>query len=172
MRHRQRPALLPGDRHQPRRPSDPARQEARPAHHGDRHRQDRCRLPDLLEALEHALEPHRRAPPAEDSLPGRPEHPDRRPEGQDLSPFGDARWKIENGEVIKGREMYFAIYQALAKDEHRPGLYREYRPDFFDLIIVDECHRGSASDESNWREILILQAGLPARYDRDAAARG
>jgi type I restriction enzyme, R subunit len=50
--------------------------------------------------------------------------------------------------------MYFAIYQALAKDERRPGLYREYPRDFFDLIIVDECHRGSARDESNWREIL------------------
>ena len=69
--------------------------------------------------------------------------------------------------------MYFAIYQAIAKDERRPGLYREYAPDFFDLIIVDECHRGSASDESNWREILrILRAGLPARHDGDAAARG
>jgi type I restriction enzyme, R subunit len=50
--------------------------------------------------------------------------------------------------------MYFAIDQAIAKDEHRPGLYKEYSKDFFDLIIVDECHRGSAKDESNWREIL------------------
>jgi type I restriction enzyme R subunit len=50
--------------------------------------------------------------------------------------------------------MYFAIYQAIARDERRPGLYREYSPDFFDLIIVDECHRGSASDLSSWREIL------------------
>ncbi|MGH8545006.1 MAG: EcoAI/FtnUII family type I restriction enzme subunit R, partial [Gammaproteobacteria bacterium] len=58
------------------------------------------------------------------------------------------------GEVNKGREMYFAIYQAIAKDEHRPGLYKEYAKDFFDLIIVDECHRGSAKDDSNWREIL------------------
>ena len=36
----------------------------------------------------------------------------------------------------------------------RPGLYKEFPRDFFDLIIVDECHRGSARDESNWREIL------------------
>ena len=50
--------------------------------------------------------------------------------------------------------MYFAIYQAIAEDENRPGLYREYAPDFFDLIIVDECHRGSARDESSWRDIL------------------
>ena len=56
------------------------------------------------------------------------------PKDKTFAPFGDARWKIENGEVSKGREMYFAIYQAIAKDERRPGLYREYaagllRPD-------------------------------------------
>ena len=50
--------------------------------------------------------------------------------------------------------MYFATYQAIAKDEHRPGLYRDYNPEFFDLVVIDECHRGSARDESNWREIL------------------
>ena len=66
------------------------------------------------------------------------------PKDKIFTPFGDARWKIENGEVNKGREMYFAIYQAIAKDERRPGLYREYARNFFDLIIVDECHRGSA----------------------------
>ena len=52
------------------------------------------------------------------------------------------------------REMYFATYQSIAKDERRPGLYKEFARDFFDLIIVDECHRGSAREESNWREIL------------------
>jgi type I restriction enzyme R subunit len=76
------------------------------------------------------------------------------PKDKTFAPFGDARWKIENGQAIKSREMYFAIYQAIAKDQHRPGLYKEYAPDFFDLIVVDECHRGSARDESNWREIL------------------
>ena len=76
------------------------------------------------------------------------------PKDKIFAPFGEARHKIENGEAVKSREMYFAIYQAIAKDERRPGLYREYNPDFFDLIIVDECHRGSARDESNWREIL------------------
>ena len=75
------------------------------------------------------------------------------PKDKQFAPFGDARWKIQ-GEAIKSREMYFATYQAIAKDERRPGLYREYSPEFFDLIIVDECHRGSAKDESNWREIL------------------
>ena len=75
------------------------------------------------------------------------------PKDKQFAPFGDARWKIQ-GETIKSREMYFATYQAIAKDERRPGLYREYSPDFFDLIVVDECHRGSAKDDSNWREIL------------------
>jgi type I restriction enzyme R subunit len=75
------------------------------------------------------------------------------PKDKVFAPFGEARHKIE-GEAVKSREMYFAIYQAMAKDERRPGLYREYPRDFFDLIIVDECHRGSARDESNWREIL------------------
>jgi type I restriction enzyme, R subunit len=76
------------------------------------------------------------------------------PKDKIFGSFGDARWKIENGEANKGREMYFAIYQSIAKDERRPGLYKEYAADFFDLVIVDECHRGSARDESNWREIL------------------
>ena len=76
------------------------------------------------------------------------------PKDKTFTPFGDARWKIEGGVANKSREMYFAIYQAIAKDENRPGLYREYAPDFFDLIIVDECHRGSARDEGNWRDIL------------------
>lgn len=71
-----------------------------------------------------------------------------------FSVFGDARHKIEGGEVVKSREMYFAIYQALAEDERRQGLFRQYPADFFDLIIVDECHRGSARDESSWRAIL------------------
>ncbi|PLY15321.1 MAG: DEAD/DEAH box helicase [Sedimenticola sp.] len=88
------------------------------------------------------------------------------PKDKTFAPFGDARHKIE-GEAIKSREMYFAIYQAIAKDTRRPGLYREYPRNFFDLIIVDECHRGSARDDSNWREILeyfepAFQLGMTA----------
>jgi type I restriction enzyme R subunit len=89
------------------------------------------------------------------------------PKDKVFAPFGDARCKIENGIATKSREMYFAIYQAIARDERRAGLYREYDPGFFDLIIVDECHRGSANDESNWREILeyfqpAIQIGMTA----------
>jgi len=76
------------------------------------------------------------------------------PKDKDFLPFGDARMKIENGEANKSRQMYFAIYQAIAKDERRPGLYKDFGEDFFDLIVIDECHRGSASDDSNWRDIL------------------
>ena len=68
--------------------------------------------------------------------------------------------------------MYFAIYQALAEDERRAGLFKEFPPDFFDLIIVDECHRGSARDDSSWRvDPRIFRARLPARHDGHAAAR-
>ena len=88
------------------------------------------------------------------------------PKDKRFTQFGDARWKIQ-GEAVKSREMYFATYQAIAKDERRPGLYREFSPDFFDLVIVDECHRGSAADESNWREMLdyfspAFQLGMTA----------
>ena len=76
------------------------------------------------------------------------------PKDKTFSPFGDARWKIEGGKVTHSRELYFATYQSIAKDENRPGLYKEFEKNFFDLIIVDECHRGSARDDSNWREIL------------------
>jgi len=62
-------------------------------------------------------------------------------------------------------------YQAIAKDQRRPGLYKEFPRDFFDLIVVDECHRGSARDDSNWREILeyfepAYQLGMTATPKR------
>ncbi len=76
------------------------------------------------------------------------------PKDKIFAPFGDARHKLEGGVAVFSRQMYFATYQSIARDERRPGLYKEFPPDFFDLIIVDECHRGSAKDESNWREIL------------------
>jgi type I restriction enzyme R subunit len=89
------------------------------------------------------------------------------PKDKIFAPFGDARHKITGGDARKGREMYFSTYQAIAHDEVRPGLYREFPSDFFDLVIVDECHRGSARDESNWREILeyfepAVQLGMTA----------
>jgi type I restriction enzyme R subunit len=86
--------------------------------------------------------------------------------------FGDARKKIESGEIVQSREIYFAIYQALAEDERREGLFKSFAPDFFDLVIVDECHRGSARDDSSWRVILeyfkpAVQLGMTATPLRD-----
>ena len=94
------------------------------------------------------------------------------PKDKTFAPFGDARHKIASGEIVFSREMYFAIYQALAEDERREGLFRDYPPDFFDLIIVDECHRGSARNDSSWRAILehfkpAFQLGMTATPLRD-----
>lgn len=95
------------------------------------------------------------------------------PKEKDFAPFGDARWKIEGGNISLGRQMYFAIYQALtALDENGQPLFRRFAPDFFDLIIVDECHRGSARDESSWRDILdyfapAFKIGMTATPRRD-----
>ena len=94
------------------------------------------------------------------------------PKDKTFSAFGDARHKIEGGLVVHSRELYFATYQSIAKDERRPGLYKEFAPDFFDLIIVDECHRGSAKEDSNWRDILeyfapAYQLGMTATPLRD-----
>ena len=93
------------------------------------------------------------------------------PMAKDFSPFGDARAKI-SGAAVKSRDMYFAIYQAIARDEQRPGLYRDYPRDFFDLVIIDECHRGSALEGGNWREILewfgpAVQIGMTATPRRE-----
>ncbi len=94
------------------------------------------------------------------------------PKDKTFSAFGDARHKIEGGLVVHSRELYFATYQSIAKDANRPGLYKEFAPDFFDLIIVDECHRGSAKEDSNWRDILehfapAYQLGMTATPLRD-----
>jgi type I restriction enzyme R subunit len=69
-----------------------------------------------------------------------------------FAPFGDARHKIAGGDTSQGRDMYFGIYQALTTASG--DVFRQYRPDFFDLIIIDECHRGSSRDESAWRAVL------------------
>lgn len=75
------------------------------------------------------------------------------PKVKTFSPFGEALKKIE-GEIVMSRDIYFSTYQSLSSDSRRTGLFKQYPNNFFDLIIVDECHRGSARDESSWREIL------------------
>lgn len=82
-------------------------------------------------------------------------------------------WKLQGGEAKAGREIYFALYQQLADSGEDPnGMFREFAPDFFDLVIVDECHRGSAKTESSWRAILnhfapAAQLGMTATPKRD-----
>jgi type I restriction enzyme, R subunit len=94
------------------------------------------------------------------------------PKDKTFSAFGDARHKIEGGNAVFSREMYFATYQSIAEDENRPGLYKEFARDFFDLVIVDECHRGSAKEKSSWRQILeyfepAYQLGMTATPKRE-----
>jgi type I restriction enzyme R subunit len=88
-----------------------------------------------------------------------------------FSPMGQALHKIK-GKATKSREVYFALYQALANPITGKNLYEEYPKDFFDLIIVDECHRGSANEEGSWRKILnyfdsATQIGMTATPKRD-----
>lgn len=68
---------------------------------------------------------------------------------QDFSPFRDKMTKIQNRNMDSSYEIYMALYQQLvSSDESKPNPYTEFQPTFFDLIIVDECHRGSAKDDS------------------------
>src|SRR5690606_35689638 len=73
----------------------------------------------------------------------------------DFSPFGnDIMHIIKNRKIDKSYQIYFALYQGLTSNEEEKNAYREFSRDFFDLIVVDECHRGSASEASAWREVL------------------
>jgi type I restriction enzyme R subunit len=88
--------------------------------------------------------------------------------------FGrDAVWKLQ-GAAKTGREIFFALYQAIGDvaGAEAGGIFRDYPSDYFDLIVVDECHRGSARDESSWRAILehfssATQLGMTATPLRD-----
>ena len=88
---------------------------------------------------------------------------------------GSPIWKLQ-GEAKSGREVYFGLYQQLADSgADLNGMFRQFAPDFFDLVIVDECHRGSARAESSWRAILdhfspATQLGMTATPRRDETA--
>ena len=86
---------------------------------------------------------------------------------QDFAPFGEAMHKITNREVKKNYEIYLALYQAVTGVEEAKQVFRQFPPDFFDLVVIDECHRGSAAEDSAWRTILeyfssATQIGLTA----------
>jgi type I restriction enzyme R subunit len=72
----------------------------------------------------------------------------------DFKPFGGAMTKITNRKVDKSYEIYLALYQAVSGTEETDDIFRQFSRDFFDLIVIDECHRGSAADDSSWRRIL------------------
>lgn len=72
----------------------------------------------------------------------------------DFKPFGQAMTKITNRTIDKSFEIYLSLYQAVTGSEEERNIYREFTPDFFDLVVIDECHRGSAAENSAWREIL------------------
>ena len=73
----------------------------------------------------------------------------------DFSPFGnDIMHIIKNRKIDKSYQIYFALYQGLTSNDETKNAYKEFSRDFFDLIVVDECHRGSASEASAWREVL------------------
>lgn len=72
----------------------------------------------------------------------------------DFQPFGQAMTKITGRTVDPAYEIHLALYQALTGPEEEQKAYKQVKPDFFDLIVIDECHRGSAAEDSAWREIL------------------
>lgn len=85
----------------------------------------------------------------------------------DFKPFGSAMTKISKRQVNKSYEIYLSLYQAVTGTEEEQNIYKQFSPEFFDLIVIDECHRGSAAENSNWRRILeyfsaASQIGLTA----------
>ena len=72
----------------------------------------------------------------------------------DFKPFGAAMTKISKRQIDKSYEIYLSLYQAVTGTEETQNIYKQFSPDFFDLIVIDECHRGSAAEDSAWREIL------------------
>jgi type I restriction enzyme R subunit len=72
----------------------------------------------------------------------------------DFKPFGAAMTKITKRQIDKSYEIYLSLYQAVTGNEEDKNIYKQFSPDFFDLIVVDECHRGSAAEDSAWREVL------------------
>ncbi len=72
----------------------------------------------------------------------------------DFQPFGGAMTKVTNRTADTAFEIYLALYQAVTGTEEVKKIYKQFSPDFFDLVVVDECRRGSADENSAWREIL------------------
>lgn len=85
----------------------------------------------------------------------------------DFKHFKDKMTVIQKRQVDKSYEIYLAIYQGLTGSDEEKNIFKQFSPEFFDLIIIDECHRGSAREDSAWREVLAYfktatQIGLTA----------
>ncbi len=85
----------------------------------------------------------------------------------DFKPFGGAMTKITNHRIDHSYEIYLSLYQAITGPEEHQKIFHKFSPGFFDLIVIDECHRGSAAEDAAWREILdyfssATQIGLTA----------
>jgi type I restriction enzyme R subunit len=85
----------------------------------------------------------------------------------DFKPFGSVMTKIKNRKLDPAYEIYLGLYQAITGTEEEDKIFKTVSPDFFDMIVIDECHRGSAAEDSAWREILdyfkdAVQLGLTA----------
>jgi type I restriction enzyme R subunit len=94
------------------------------------------------------------------------------PYEKDLIKINGEEIRRRNGKVPTNAHIFFAIYQALAEKENISGYYKEYPKDFFDLIVIDECHRGSANEAGTWRNILdhfdtAVHVGMTATPKRD-----
>ena len=74
--------------------------------------------------------------------------------GNDFRHFKDKMTVVKQKKIDKSYEIYLALYQGLTNYDEDKDAYREFSPDFFDLIVIDECHRGSAAEDSAWHEIL------------------
>lgn len=72
----------------------------------------------------------------------------------DFKHFKDKMTVVKHRMIDKSYEIYLALYQGLTGSDEEANAYKQFSPDFFDLIVIDECHRGSANEESAWREIL------------------
>ena len=77
----------------------------------------------------------------------------------DFKPFGAVMTKIKNRTIDPAYEIHLGLYQAITGPDETDKIFRNVSPDFFDLIIIDECHRGSAADDASWREILEYFSG-------------
>ncbi|MBU1620494.1 MAG: DEAD/DEAH box helicase family protein [Gammaproteobacteria bacterium] len=85
----------------------------------------------------------------------------------DFKPFGSVMTKIKNRKIDPAYEIYLGLYQALTGPYEEDKIFKSVSRDFFDLIVIDECHRGSANADSAWKEILeyfdsAVQLGLTA----------